>query len=246
MVATTSGWIDARTLVDLADRTRELQGFDRALAVAEAWGADPIALVSQPIGETNRVVLALREAVWGAELTAIADCPRCAGRAEFVLDCAALEMLHADSADTTGVIAGEVVVRWRAPSVNDLRAAALADDPAATLRARCLSPTGAGGVELDSADLPRQLIDEVESAMMLADPLAEIVVSVDCPECGATFDADVDPASFVLAELDAHAARLLREVDLFARNYGWTESDVFGLSETRREAYVRLMLEARG
>jgi hypothetical protein len=49
----------------------------------------------------------------------------------------------------------------------------------------------------------------------------------------------------VWTELRAHARRLLREVDVLARAYGWTEPDVLALDERRRAAYLELAAEAR-
>ena len=47
--------------------------------------------------------------------------------------------------------------------------------------------------------------------------------------------------AFVWAEVDAAAQRLLHEVDVLARAYGWTEPEVLALSEARRAAYLRLV-----
>jgi hypothetical protein len=71
-----------------------------------------------------------------------------------------------------------------------------------------------------------------------------VLVSLDCPECGAGFDADLDPAAFVWAEVEARARRVLIEVDALARAYGWTEADVLALSESRRAAYLAIVWDA--
>jgi len=41
-------------------------------------------------------------------------------------------------------------------------------------------------------------------------------------------------------EIRAEAARLMHEVDLLARTYGWRESDILDLSAARRRAYVEM------
>jgi hypothetical protein len=76
-----------------------------------------------------------------------------------------------------------------------------------------------------------------------ADPLAEVLVSLTCPECGTAFDADVDIASFVWSEVEARALRVLHDVGVLAGAYGWSEPEVLALSEPRRAAYLRLVLE---
>ena len=50
----------------------------------------------------------------------------------------------------------------------------------------------------------------------------------------------MDVGSFVWAELHAHGRRVLREVDVLARAYGWTEAEVLALGERRRAAYLAL------
>jgi hypothetical protein len=43
--------------------------------------------------------------------------------------------------------------------------------------------------------------------------------------------------------VDARARRLLHEVDVLARTYGWTEDEVLALSEQRRASYLRIVLD---
>ena len=81
--------------------------------------------------------------------------------------------------------------------------------------------------------------------MAEADPLAEVLVDVVCPACAAQFVADLDIASFVWAEVRARAQRLLRDVDVLARAYGWTEPEVLALTDRRRDAYLALAEEGR-
>ena len=78
-----------------------------------------------------------------------------------------------------------------------------------------------------------------------ADPLAEVLVDVVCPAVATQFVADLDVASFVWAEVRARAQRLLRDVDVLARAYGWTEAEVLELGDRRREAYLTLAEEGR-
>ncbi len=76
-----------------------------------------------------------------------------------------------------------------------------------------------------------------------ADPLGEVLAGLTCPDCGAAFEAELDVAAFVWAEVDASARRLLHEIDVLARAYGWTESEVLALTERRRSSYLRIVLD---
>ncbi len=138
---------------------------------------------------------------------------------------------------------GRYLVEWRPVAPGDLAAAATSPDPVAELRRRCLAATGEDRRAVDPATLPPEVLQAAEAAMVAADPLAELLVALACPDCGAGFEADLDVGAFVWAELDARARRLLHEVDVLARAYGWTEPEVLALSEARRAAYLRIVLE---
>ena len=99
------------------------------------------------------------------------------------------------------------------------------------------SATGPEG-EVGGNELPADAREALARAMADADPLAEVLVDVSCPACGASFVTDLDIGAFVWVELRAHAHRLLREVDALARTYGWTEPEVLALDERRRAAYL--------
>jgi hypothetical protein len=216
--------LTAGSLLELWERAGTLGPVDRALALAGAAGADPVALLDRPLGETHLVLLDLCESLLGPELAATATCPACAERVEFALDTGSLRSL----APVPEAGADEAYAAARPPTPTDLLATIDAPDPVVALAGRCVND-----VDLAVA----------EAVMTAADPLAEVLVELTCPECGAEFEADVDVGAFVWAEVDAVTRRLLHEVDLLARAYGWTEPDVLALSQARRAAYLRLVLE---
>lgn len=228
------------------EQAERLSPVERALVLASAAPADTAVLVGQPIGRTNAVLLRLREATLGPAMAATAGCPGCGSRVEFSLDTAGLLGLAADIAAGDDVSVENIVgfhVTWRPPTPADLTAVARAPEPARDLLRRCVSARDAEQAEVDAATLPASVLGAVEAAMSEADPLAEVLVSMTCPHCGSAFDADVDVVSFVWAEVDARAKRLLQEVGVLARAYGWAESQVLALSESRRAAYLRLVLD---
>ena len=77
--------------------------------------------------------------------------------------------------------------------------------------------------------------------MVQADPLAEILLDFDCPACGASFQEGLELASFVWAELEARARRLLMDVHTLASAYGWGEAEILALSAARREFYLEMV-----
>jgi predicted nucleic acid-binding Zn-ribbon protein len=232
----------AEALLRLWERTLDLGPVDRALGLAEAAGADPVALRSAPYGRTNEHVLDLREALIGTDLAATAGCPDCGSRVEFSVPLADLRTHRPRSADDSLTLDG-YDVHWRPPTPDDLRDAAAQSDPEAWLRRSCLTVTTGVGAEVDPTVLPDDLIEAAGAAMAEADPLADVQVRLACPDCGTAFDADLDLASFVWTEVEARAKRVICEVDVLARTYGWTEPEVLALSETRRASYLRMALE---
>jgi hypothetical protein len=78
--------------------------------------------------------------------------------------------------------------------------------------------------------------------MEAADPVAAVTLGVTCPRCGNQWPAALDIAAFVWDEVAVWGERLLAEVDVLARVYGWPEPEVLALSKWRRRRYVELAL----
>jgi hypothetical protein len=90
------------------------------------------------------------------------------------------------------------------------------------------------------AEVPDQILDAVEQRMAQLDPQAEVCLDLSCPECDHRWQMNFDIANFVWSQVVATARRVLREVDLLARTYGWSEDHVLALSPFRRQAYLDL------
>jgi hypothetical protein len=136
-------------------------------------------------------------------------------------------------------------VQWelRAPNSRDLAEAALAPDlpsARAVLLERCVRPASeTGQVPRSWADAP-----EVAPAEKLAalDPLAEILIDLKCQACGHAWQSLFDIATFLWSEIRARSRRLLQDIDVLARTYGWTESEILRLGDHRRGLYVQMAL----
>lgn len=241
--------LSAAARLDLWQAADRRDAFERPLvlaaaAVGERANADGLA--GLPLGRRDAHLLALHRALDGGALEATARCPDCGESAEFSVDPGELLARGADAAPPAELEAAGFVVAWRSPDSRDVAAAAAAGDAAAAERVllgRCVNAaTGPDGY-VDWTALPPAARQALARAMADADPLAEVLVDVTCPACGAAFVADLDVAAFVWAELCADAQRLLREIDALARAYGWTEPEVLALDDGRRAAYLELVRE---
>lgn len=84
-------------------------------------------------------------------------------------------------------------------------------------------------------------IDAIGEQMAAADPLAEILLHFDCPACSASFEEGLDLSSFLWAEIERQALRLLRDVHTLAAAYGWSELEILALTPVRRAAYIEMV-----
>jgi hypothetical protein len=238
----------AATLDLWADAERR-SPVERTLVLAAAGGDDgagPAELSRLPLGRRDGRLLSLHRALGGPAFEATAACPACSEQAEFAVDTGELAARAGGGTPAVPVEADGFVVTWRPPDSADLAAAGETGQAAAAERvllSRCVVAASGPGGEVDGPGLPAGVRAAVAQAMAAADPLAEVLVDVECPACGTAFVADLDLGGFVWVELRAHAQRLLREVAVLARAYGWTERDVLALDDARRAAYLQLARE---
>ena len=72
------------------------------------------------------------------------------------------------------------------------------------------------------------------------DPLLEVPVNLNCSKCDAETLVVLDIGSFFWEEVAAAAERLLYEVFLLARSYGWNERDILAMGAARREYFMEM------
>ena len=226
----------ARKILALWEAGRPQHALDRALTIlaAASPGASRDALADLSIGERDARLLQLRTLVLGPRAEGFAECPRCAERVEFPLDTAAFAQPKELTETVHEIEVNGKAVRFRLPTSRDLAEAVAALDSSLALRALVERCAG-------KADLPNETLEAISRAMLAADPQAEIVLNFTCPSCGHRWELLFDIAEFFWAEIAAQAQRLLREIDLLARAYGWTEHEILDLPAQRRQTYLELV-----
>jgi hypothetical protein len=209
---------------------RPQHALDRALTIlaAASPGATRAALADLSIGERDARLLQLRAHVLGPRAEGFAECPRCTERVEFPIDTAAFT-LRPDEPASARPLSG-----LHLPTSRDLAEVVVASDDTAALR--LLVERCAG-----TADLPNESVKTISQALLEADPQAEIRLDFTCPACAHEWELLFDIAEFFWTELSARAQRLLCEIDLLARAYGWTEREILNLPTQRRQTYLELV-----
>jgi len=194
-----------------------------------------------PVGQRDRLLFALRRALFGERLNGRLSCPGCATEQEFDFEVANVLRSEVRADESFWVEESEWRVLIRLPTSADLLAAA-ADPREArnVLLTRCVLAAQRHGQPVD-VELPAEVLERVASAASDADPAADVRLTMPCVECGQHNTATVDIVSYLWAELDAWARSTLLHVHVLAAAYGWTESDVLALSPTRRRYYLELV-----
>jgi hypothetical protein len=188
-----------------------------------------------PLGRRNRALAELRCALFGRWIRGWSACGACGEKVEFAVDGAEISECATPVSETTIQVERR---SFRLPSSRDLAQIATEDDPdnaALRLLQLCaVSPDEPAQLSNDELELVGDRISE-------ADPLAEILFHFDCPVCGHSFDRVLDLSSFLWAEIEGRAKRLLLDVYELAASFGWSEGEILSLSPLRRDFYLQMV-----
>ncbi|HEY0255239.1 MAG TPA: hypothetical protein VGC41_27110 [Kofleriaceae bacterium] len=185
-----------------------------------------------PIGERDRKLLQLRAATFGPSLDLLVTCPACREQLELSIEIARLCEASAELGEHQLVLDDGAELTFRLLDSVDQVIASHSADPASTLVERAIVSAPRSLTEDETARLGERLSE--------LDPVSDLLLDATCPACAHDWQAELDPAAFVAAEIRAAAERLLREVATLARAFGWTEPTVLALSKARRRAYLEM------
>lgn len=227
--------VSAATLLTVWEMGAAQPPVARALSLLEPFFPET-AHAELPIGARDALLLLVREWLFGAQMPCVATCPACATRLEFTLNTTDLRALAPAAAVQQLEIDGYQFA-FRLPASVDLLALTPGAATTRQLVERCLLEA--------PASLTEDALAAVGAAMTQADPLLDLRIEVTCPACGHGWTTPFDVTAFVWQELDHWARRLLRDVHMLARAYGWRESDILALSPQRRAFYLQLVNDER-
>lgn len=222
--------------------------WERGAAAPAGWRDDALLGLAgkapASLGARNAALLALRARLLGPEQPLVDVCPECGVPVEFAVDCAALavDLAPPPQADEfQNLTAHGYTLEFRLPTADDLRAAAARDDFVPVLLSRCVSHcVRDDGSACAPHDLPDAVALALSARMEALEPGASVGFDLACPACGAHWAAQLDVGAVIWAEIQTRAERVLLDVDLLARTYGWNEAEVLALSPVRRAAYLQL------
>jgi hypothetical protein len=221
----------------------------RDLALLEAGfpGTDRATLRALSAGQGDARLFDLYEATYGPRLEAVFDCGSCGQAIEVTVDVPHLRTGMAEGAEPVPpnewvamTVAGYDVSFRLADNTDLLAVAALGPADARAALAGRIVRARRDGMAVDVGALPPSVLAVAVRAMAERDALADLSLSTPCPWCGVKATAPLDIGAFLWARVEADARRLLSDVDTLARLYGWAETEILGLTEERRRAYLEL------
>jgi hypothetical protein len=209
-----------------------------AVDLLRAAGAegDPARLTP---GQLDAGLLDIRERLFGADMSASAQCPRCGQELEFEMRVEDVRMpspMFVAEAELA-ISHGNYSVEFRLPEAGDL-VGLHANDSAMELLGRCVLRAQADGRDIAPAELPVEVAAAVSRRMAEADPQGEIELSVECASCRFAWCELFDIVSFLRSEIHSWAVRTLNEIHQLAAAYGWSENEALSVSPRRRAFYL--------
>ena len=242
--------LSAQQILRAWERGREHPPGQRALdllatALAET-GSEELAHLT--VGERDACLLQLREKTLGPTLRGGTECPACKARLELSL--AVRDVLQDQPFPLPEremeLAAAGYSVRFRLPDGEDMAAAGACREVAAAralLLARCVLGAQQDGSPVAPEELPAEVVEAIGESMAERDPQALVELRLTCAACAHSWTAVLDAGSFFWTELSALSQRLLHEVHVLARAYGWSEREILAMSAARRQGYIEKVSE---
>ena len=211
------------------------------------------ALAKLDVAQRDFALLHLRVLTFGPRIEGLAECPACHERLELDLDANNLTVLTTSLIDPGNLILAnpetsfrlnDYEVTFRLPNSMDLAALGGRIDveiERQQLLAACIIRAQYNDQEIEVPELPSEVLNGIVERMSQTKPLVDLSISATCPTCSHNWEIIFDIASFFWQEINAWAARLIREVHTLAMAYGWREADILAMSAWRRQQYLELI-----
>jgi hypothetical protein len=240
-----AGLDDTETLLTLWESALGLSAWarDDALLRVSFEGSEP----ARTLGERNARLVELQAHLFGREIELLSHCPACGTVAQFSADCEALAAQMWPRPDNAPPHRLEVqghVIEFRLPDSTDIATASSDDngeDFTQFLLDRCVLACTREGSKFPVRQLQAPVLDALSQHMETLDPGASVSFALDCPQCATCWQAPLDIGEMVWQKVRAAAERVLFDIDVLARAYGWTEREVLSLNPQRRAAYLQMV-----
>jgi hypothetical protein len=216
-----------RDFLALWDEGAGRHPLDRAVGlVAQFEGITPDQAAALSIDRRDRALYGIASRLFGDKIGLVATCAECSAETELTFR--ASDALAVPETPDRIALAGGAA--WcRLPTSHDLAAALTADDPEAVLLDRVVVGSSPQARSEAGVVLERQA------------GLADLELAHRCHRCGAEGTTPFDVLDYLWRRIVAEARRLMREVHVIARAYGWSSEAIVALSPARRAAHLAMI-----
>lgn len=237
--------LTASEVIQLWETASNFHPIDQALSILlrimPEQSRDGLATLSQ--GRRDALLLGVRQATFGDAISGMSHCPQCGETVEFELSCNAL---HIDAVEpqskTINHNGYNLLVRpLNSFDMADAAGEATLLEARKILLQRCVAEASYQGKKIDLETIPQEIEDGITETALAADPQAEMLLDINCPACRCQWQLLLDICQILWLEISSRAQRLLMEVHLLAKAYGWTEKEILKLSPSRRAVYFQMV-----
>ncbi|MCR2835283.1 hypothetical protein [Parerythrobacter lacustris] len=221
-------------MLRLGDVARRSSAAEWAVqAVLAGWpGLARTQVEAWPLGQLDNALVALRRTHFGDEWACEPQCTACGETFDLEFD--------------PGTMGFGIPSDWE-PGALPTRAIEFSGD-AAIIRPlivhdliaieRCAQEGDAAAYLAAALEVAEENLSAALELSAELDPLSNIWLATQCPECSAEQALLFDPARFLAEEVARHADRLLGEVADIAQAYHWSEADILAMPAARRRFYL--------
>jgi hypothetical protein len=239
---------NAESLLRVWDESHCAHPIMRALNLLDAASPDigREAWAAAPVGRRDGRLLELYETLFGQQLQTVTRCPRCDQNLEssFATRDIRVQPVTLPAKETLKLRAHGCTIEYRLPNSEDLlQVSAMndANEARMELLRRCVIAAKVAGKHQGVEHLTAEVVERLTDEMARQDPAADVQIQLSCPACRHAWSACFDIVSYFWSELDDWAQRILADVNVLARAYGWSEREILTLTPTRRRHYLELV-----
>lgn len=228
------GLLGGAAILDLGEVSRRVSPADwgvRAICRSSP-GLSRDQVEAWPLGKLDNALVALRQRHFGSVWHCAPTCGECGGVYELNLDPAEMGFGPEHADDTQAIETHEATIDGASYAIRPL----IVHDLIAI--ERCSEPEHARTYLASALDVPDTALDEALESAAELDPLTNIWIATECPDCGAEQSVLFDPARFLAEEMARASDQVLSEVAEIALAYHWSEDAILAMPSERRRYYL--------
>ncbi|MEZ5082213.1 MAG: hypothetical protein R2750_01980 [Bacteroidales bacterium] len=199
------------------------------------------------IGNRDARLFKLREWMFGSRFRNMAECPECSERVEWETRMTELNLLLKENSKTANEFNLEkdgYNIQFRLPNSDDIISVVSNNtknqDPTRLLNL-CVLKSKFKNRKVKFENLPENILQDLTSRIEELDPMADIRMKISCPNCSHEWESRFDIISYLWAEIDNWAKRMLQDIFSLARAFGWSEKEILEMNPMRRNIYVEMV-----